>query len=111
MNEQEALKAIQRGAFVSLNGAIMRLLNMIVKSESSINSVYTMFKEQYSASDIQKSVSFLHDCGYIAVDASKAVDSCVEAIQRGTFNVIKVKITQKGTRLLEGFVDDECVEV
>lgn len=112
MNEKEILHATERADFAYLNGAIMRICNLLKPSQRNLNAVYMLCKNdgEYNDQQIQQSFTYLCDAGYIRIDHPKGTDY-IEELSSGAFGKVKMKVTAKGMQLLMDALQDPCVEI
>ena len=113
MDQKEVLQATERAGFADLNGQIMRMCNILKPSQRTLNAVYSLCKNNpnfsYTEEQIVKSIGYLCDGGYLAIDHPKGVQ-CLDDLSGGGFGRIRLHLTAKGTQLLMGALSDPCID-
>lgn len=110
MNKKEILQATEWAEFTDLNGRIMRICNILKPSERTLNAVCALCKCDRSARQIEQSVEYLCDSGYLKIDHPNGA-ACLSEYEAGESGKVKIRIPAKGMQLLFGMIQDACVEI
>ena len=106
-NRDAIMQHIKKGRFISTNGKILRILNMIDIKERYLNSLCTVMQD-VTMNDFRNSLLYLLESGYIRLDHPDGA-ACLET---GPLDVpVGVEITGTGLELLMGIKDNPAVEV
>lgn len=108
MNESKQKQLIESGNFKDINGAIMRLFNMAAYKYYKVKEV--MYALPYiSKEEILKSMDYLSGEGYFKVRNILTKESA--DISDVPYNELEVKLSPKGTKLLECAITDPLVDL
>lgn len=110
MTEKDILQASERAEFTSLNGRIMRICNILKPSERTLNAVYTLCKSEGSIRQIEQSMEYLCDSGYLKIDHPNGA-AYLSEYEAGESGKVKIRIPAKGMQLLLDVIQDACVEI
>ena len=109
--EKSFRSALQTSEFKSLNGYILRLLNLLKSGDCFLNTLLPMMLDEgYSVDQISTSIDYLKDRHYITVEEKKEVRSVADLLDSFAPRV-KVRLTADGIDLLQGVTHSESVEV
>ncbi len=108
MNESKQKQLIENGNFKDNNGAIMRLFNMAVYKYYKIKEV--MFALPHISKEaVLKSMDYLSGEGYLKVRNILTKESA--DISDDSYDELEVKLSSKGTKLLECAITDPLVDL
>lgn len=109
--EKSFRSALQTSEFKSLNGYILRLLNLLKSGDCFLNTLLPMMLDEgYSVDQISTSIDYLKGRHYITVEEKKGVRSVADLLDSFAPRV-KVRLTADGIDLLQGVTHSESVEV
>lgn len=109
MNTDEIKEQLRKNKFVKNNGAVLRSINLLRTDFVNLYDVANALTPQLSESEVMDCVNYLHEAEYIRLISvrSKQPVSCIG----DDFEALAAKLTAKGIQLLNGVVDDPCIDL
>lgn len=105
-------KRIESARFAINNGRIMRVLNILYPNYHSLKSIELVLNEDgVGNSEFIECVNYLVEEGYIKMRDVTSGYEVKEMSQYVHYAALEAKLTPKGTRLLQGMIEDSLVEV
>ncbi len=112
MNREEMVKKIRANRFPRNNGAVLMCINLLNRhGYTALEQV----KQGVQSWDVEKEefldgINFLSQAGYIE---TRSIEGKVPGADLADYEYreIEVRVSERGIRLLQGSLSDECVEV
>lgn len=112
MNKGEMMKRIRADAFPSNNGSVLTCINLLNRSGySALEQVRAGVKNWgIEKPEFLDSIHFLKLAGYIE---TRTIDGHVPGADLAdySYNELEARASEKGIRLMQGSLGDECVKV
>lgn len=111
MNFEEKVKQkLFQEDFKENNGKVLRTINILRGNYINLNSVKEALSEYMNAAEFEESLIYLHKSCYIEI-RKQNTKAIILDINECSYKELEVCFTQKGIKLLRGFISDEAVEV
>ena len=112
MNREEMMKRIRADAFPKNNGSVLSCINLLNRSGFSPLEQVRMGVENWGIekAEFLDSIHFLQQAGYIEARTieGKSLDADLADHE---YQELEVRASEKGIRLMQGSLSDECVKV
>ena len=109
MNEYEIEEQMRKNKFIKNNGSVIRAINLLRTDYVKLYDVGTALEPQVTLSEVQDSVNYLHESGYIRLVKIRSLQP-VDCLG-DDFDNLAAKLTAKGIQLINGAIDDPCIDL
>lgn len=100
---------LRKNRFIKNNGAVIRAINLLRTDYVNLVDVIAALDPQVVESDVLDSLNYLLEGGYIRlvkIRSEQAVD-CIG----DDYSLLAGKLTAKGIQLINGAIDDPCIDL
>lgn len=108
LNKDTLQKQLSDQNFISVNGRIMRILNLVFNERVTVNNLFPLIPEA-TQEDVIKSVYYLQEEEYVRLINPKTGEKV--DISHVDPTITQIKLTGRGMRLLSGKKVDPAVEI
>lgn len=109
MDNKDMQARIRQGRFVKNNGTILRAINIYRYKYLTLTDLRYAVELTIPETDLIDSVNYLYESDYIELrhTSTKADTSLADT----PFEDLEAKLSAKGIQLLNGKVDDPCIDI
>ena len=109
MNEQDIIRKMRAENFVANNGTVLRAINIGRKNYNKLRQLQRALEPDIDLADFVDCVNYLSEAKYITL--RKCSDKSSANIADDDLDEIEAKVSAEGIRLLNGKINDPCIEV
>lgn len=112
MDKNEMRKKLNVINFISNNGRVLRMINILHYQYNELKSIANVLKEDgIDEAEFLDSVNYLVEAKYIRLREISSKIHVEELSQDTDYKKLEAKLNAKGITLLAGGLEDNCIEV
>ena len=108
--EKQIRQKLYQEEFKENNGRVIRTINILQGHYINLHSLKEALSEYMNIAEFDESIVYLHKSCYVEIRAKWSKKVVID-INEYSYKELEVCFTQKGIKLLRGFITDEAVEV
>ena len=109
MNDTDIEKIARKNAFRDNNGSVIRIINLIRTDFVKLATVKNALAPKVELADVLDCINYLQEAEYIKCRVIGTTRS--STLADSNFDELEAKLTAKGIQLINGAIDDPCINL
>ena len=109
MNEEKLKDQARKNGFRKNNGAVIRAVNIIRTEYVQLDTVLAALQPKIGLADVADSINYLTEAGYIKLRVIGTDRH--STLADNDFDELEAKLSAKGIQLVNGVIDDLCIDL